>query len=423
MSRLGVHSEVGRLRRVMVHQPGWEHRRMVPWNREAMLFDDILDIESARPEHKQFVLKMRNHGVEVFYFTDLLKAVCANPADHREVVEEVAGDRLPRDLDPMRLQPTHLIMGYPERYTFDEPMILEPTVNLYFMRDPAFFIGDKLIISSPSRTIRRREARLLRAVARRHPLFQGVEIYDGIYDDPKATIEGGDVLVPDDRTVMVGMSERTNDAGAEHLARYLFEHTDVERVCKVQIPKRHEFMHLDTLLTFVDRQQIVTMPVLWDRPELYAKVAELVRDQSGFLGAEYSGPDPESLRQILTMEVVQRDGERRMFDNVLRGLEELEIVVPDVTVTVGGDRSRYRCEEEHILEALREQWNDGANTVALKPGHVMSYARNDKTIQALEDVMVEVTTFDGGELVRGRGGARCMTMPLERDGIGNVPRG
>lgn len=215
----------------------------------------------------------------------------------------------------------------------------------------------------------------------------------------------------------VGISERTNEAGAEHLARYLFENTAVEKVVKVYIPKRHEFMHLDTLLTFVDRQQIVTMPLLWSHPELYAEIARNVQRIVAEHGAEYTGPSPEALEVATHMEVMHKDGSVTNYKDVLEGLAELDLVVPEIVVTVGGQAVRYKSKEEHILEALREQWNDGANTVALKPGHVMAYARNDKTIGALEDVMVEVTTFSGGELVRGRGGARCMTMPIHRDPV------
>lgn len=416
MNNLGVYSEVGRLHLVMVHQPGWEHRRMVPWNREAWLFDDILDIESARPEHQEFVLKMQHNGAKVVFFSDLLKDICKDPDVHSEVVHEVAPD-LPDGMDPTLIQPTHLIMGYPERFTIGEEMILEPAPNLYFMRDPAFFIGDKLILSHPTRRIRCREANLLKAVTTRHPLFEDVEVYQGILNDPDARLEGGDVLVPDGKHVIVGISERSNEAGAEHLARYLFENSSIEKVIKVFIPKRHEFMHLDTLLTFVDRQQIVTMPLFWDQPELYAEVARNVQRIVDIHGAEYTGPSPEELERGPHMEVIHKSGEVTRYAKVLEGLAELELIVPEITVTVGGQATRYKSKEEHILEALREQWNDGANTVALKPGHVMAYARNDKTIRALEDVMVEVTTFSGGELVRGRGGARCMTMPLKRDPI------
>jgi len=414
---LGVYSEVGRLEKVLVHQPGWEHRRMIPWNREAMLCDDILDIETARPEHKGFVQKMQQAGVEVLYFLDLLKDVCAEPTQHAEVVQAVTPGGLPPQVKPTDIQPTHLVIGYPEHYRFGETVLLEPTVNLYFMRDPAFFLTDKLIISSPKMPIRQREAYLVREVARRHPVFDGVTIYDGILKDPDATIEGGDVLIPDDRTVMVGISERTNERGADMLAEFLFASTTVERLLKVHIPKRHEYMHLDTLLTFVDRQQIVTLPYIWEDRELYQRVVAEVREQVARLGATYAGPSEDVYEDCPKLDVVFKDGSREHFTNAIQGMEELDVIVREISVPVGGSAEHYDSIAEHILEALREQWNDGANTFALKPGHVITYSRNDRTIRSIEDVMVEVTTFRGGELVRGRGGARCMTMPLKRSGV------
>ncbi|MBD3165608.1 hypothetical protein GF324_03350 [bacterium] len=414
----GVYSEVGRLRTVMVHQPGWEHRRMLPWNKAAMLFDDILDVDFARPEHKELVHKMQNHGVRVLYFADLLKDVCAQPSRHEELVREVVPPDLLGETDPMAIQPTHLIMGYPEVYRLDEPIMLEPLPNLYFQRDPAFFIADKLIVSSPHFRIRRREAALARAVYKRHPMFEGLEIYDGIFETEGETIEGGDVLVADEHTVLVGISERTNEAGVEHLARYLFANTDIEKVGKVFIPHLHEFMHLDTLLTFVDRQQIITLPMFWEEPALYAEAARRVKAQCERFGTEYPGPDPDQFTQRLKLEMLDRHGDRRSYDNVLEGLANEEVIVPEITVTVSGDRRNFTSPGEHILEALREQWNDAANTFALKPGTVLSYSRNGSTRRALEAAMVEVVPFPGGELVRGRGGPRCMTMPVERDGVG-----
>lgn len=417
MGSWGVYSEVGQLRSVMVHQPGWEHTRMLPWNREAMLFDDIIDLDVARGEHKEFVHKLANQGVEVLYFSDLLKDLCANPKRHEEIVREVIGESVLGDIDPMQIQPTHLITGYPQVDDFETPTLFEPILDLYFLRDPAFFVCDKLIISSPYYPIRRRESLLQRAVFSRHPKFKSVDVYDGILMDPEATIEGGDVLVVDHKTVLVGISERTNEAGAEHLARYLFDNTTVNRLVKICIPKKHEFMHLDTLMTFVDRQQIITLPFFWDKPEIYAEIARRVKIQCEQLGSRYYGPDPEDLAVGCSMEVVRSTGERKKYKNTLEGLAEEEIIVPEITVHVGGPKILFETPEEHVKQALREQWNDAANTFALKPGTVVSYSRNLQSRQSLENALVEVILFIGGELVRGRGGARCMTMPLKREPI------
>lgn len=418
MTTWGVGSEVGRLRTVLVHQPGREHRQTVPWTKDALLFDDIMDIEEARPEHRAFCQLMTAQGVEVLVLEDLLKDVCATPAGLEAVVREVAGEDVLVRLGDTRLRPHHLIGGFPEHFALDNQVVLEPLPNLYFMRDPAFAVPGAIVVSHPYWPARQREARLLAAVLQRHPRFARALVYDGILDDPAATIEGGDVLVPDERTVVVGVGERTNHAGADHLARFLFAHTAVERMVKVIIPAQREFMHLDTVLTWVDRRRVLTLPYLWDRPAVYAEVAEEAARRCAALGKPYTGPAPEHMAQPSRVEVVWRDGRpTSRFDDTMAALAELGLADSGQTVYVAGRLDQYPRPEEHVIEALREQWNDGANVFALKPGQVMSYGRNDRTFRALEEAGVEVVAFRGGELVRGRGGARCMTMPLQRDPI------
>lgn len=418
MASWGVSSEVGRLRTVLVHQPGQEHRQTVPWTKDALLFDDIMDIEEARPEHDGFCQLMAERDVEVLFLTDLLKDVCATPAGLEAVVREVVEEGVLARLGRVRLRPQHLISGFPDHFALDDQVALEPLPNLYFMRDPAFAVPGAIVVSHPYWPARHREARLLASVLERHPRFADAMVYDGILEDPAATIEGGDVLVPDERTVVVGVGERTNHAGADHLASFLFAHTAVERLVKVIIPAQREFMHLDTVLTWVDRQRVLTLPYLWDRPAVYAEVAEEAERRCAALGKPYNGPKPEHMAQPSRVEVVWRDARPiTRFDDTMAALAELGLAEPELTVYVAGRLDQYRRPEEHVIEALREQWNDGANAFALKPGQVLSYSRNDRTFRALEEAGVEVLAFRGGELVRGRGGARCMTMPLERDPI------
>ncbi len=411
----GVSSEVGRLRTVLVHQPGYEHRQTVPWNKDALLFDDILDIEEARPQHKAFTHLLGEHGAEVLYLEDLLKQIWNQPGGAEQVGLDVLGEHTLAAIGPGHLRAHHLIRGFPEAYALDSPTVLNPLPNLYFTRDPAFAVPGAIVVSHPARVARMREARLVLAVLKRHPIFAGALVYDGLLADPNATIEGGDVHVVDDRTVVVGVGERTNLPGAEHLARFLFERTTVERVLMIHFPAKREFMHLDTVLTFVDRRRILTLPYLWDHPEVYAQVAERARDECRDLGYEYRGPDPASLSEASWLEVVGRDGRRDSYDDALQGLASLGVIDADSTVYVAGPLRQYRRPEEHVVEALREQWNDAANALALKPGQVMAYRSNDRTFRSLEEHGVEVLTFPGGELVRGRGGARCMSMPLRRD--------
>jgi len=415
----GVGSEVGRLECVLVHQPGPEHRQTVPWNKDALLFDDIMDIEEARPEHREFARLLASGGAEVLFLGELLEDVCADPRQREEVFREVLGGELLAALDGASLRPHHLVAGYPDRYSLAAAVHLQPLPNLYFTRDPAFAVPGGIVIANPAKPARRRESRLVRAVLTRHPRFAGAAVHDDLLGDPVATVEGGDVHVVDERTVMVGVGERTSHAGAERLARLLFERTPVRRLLKVVIPAQRAFMHLDTVLTFVDRKRVLTLPYLWDRPEIYARIAARSRRQCRDLGhspaqVNASVPKPADLRQGSYLELLTPAGTEGRWTDTLAGLAELGVIDPELTVYVAGRLDQYRRPEEHVVEALREQWNDGANALALRPGQVLAYARNDRTFRALEEERVEVLAFKGGELVRGRGGARCMTMPLRR---------
>jgi arginine deiminase len=419
MEEWGVYSEVGKLECVLVHQPGYEHRQTVPWNKDALLFDDIMDVEDARPEHKDFTHLLATHGAEVLFLEDLLREVCKDPSVRHKVYRDVLGARVLHHLNGANLRPEHLIKGYPDHYTLDAPVDVQPLPNLYFTRDPAFAVPGALVIARPAKPARHREARLVRAVFRYHPRFKDAVVYDGLLKDKEATIEGGDVHVIDEHTVMVGVGERTNNAGVNHLARFLFEHTPVTRVLKLHIPASRAFMHLDTVLTFVDRRRVLTMPYLWDRPKLYEDIARRSRKQCRGLGYDEDEvnervPRPRDMRQTSKLEVVTRNKPKRTYDNAMKGLADLGIIDRAVTVYVAGRLGQYKKKEHHVVEALREQWNDAANALALKPGQVMGYSRNDRTFRALEEEGVEVVLFRGGELVRGRGGARCMSMPLRR---------
>jgi arginine deiminase len=413
MGTFGAWSEVGRLRVVLLHRPGYEHRRTVPWNKDALLFDDILDVEEAGPQHQQFSQTLSNHGVEVLFLAELIEDICREPAACRDVFREVLGDVLPPD--PLR--PYDLISGFPPSWEAQPAIEWDPLPNLYFMRDPAFAVPGAVVISHPFWPARERESRLVAAVLKRHPRFAGAVIYDGILRDSAARIEGGDVLIADAKNVIVGVGERTNDAGAAHLARYVFENTTVERVFKLYIPAKREFMHLDTIMTFIDRRRILTMPSLWDRPDVYARIAVRAKQQCQKLSFPYRGPDPESFARSTWLEVWTPAGLEKRYDDEMRGLEEYGIIEGGRTVTVAGSSASYASLEDHAVEALREQWNDGANVVAVSPGQVISYSCNDRTIRALQSAGVDVLSIPGSELVRGRGGARCMSMPLMRDGI------
>jgi arginine deiminase len=410
-----IQSEIAPLRTVLLHQPGFEHRKTVPWNKDALLFDDILDLDAARQEHKDFSLLLAQHGVEVLFLMDLLKEICADPAQRRALYEALLPPQVLEAVDWRRLQPWHLVHGFPDEAWLNSRSLIQPLPNLYFQRDPAFVVPGALVVGHPCWPARRAESLLLREVFRRHPRFDGLLIWDGLLDLPKAHVEGGDVLVPDESTVMVGISERTTEAGAEALAAWLFAHTPVRRLLKIWLPAKRDFMHLDTVLTFLDHGRILTMPYLWERPDLYARIAQEAQRLCERLGHPYTGPLPEELLAGTRLEVLHDDGRRERHAMVLAGLAECGLVEPDWTVTVGGSAEQYARAEAHIVAALREQWNDAANTFALKPGQVLCYDRNVDTLRALEEAHVEVVRFAGSDLVRGRGGARCMTCPLWRN--------
>lgn len=411
MIPFGAKSEVGKLRMVLLHQPGQEHRRTVPWNKDALLFDDILDVEEAGPQHQQFAKALASEGAEVLFLAELLEELWREPATRRRVLQEVFGD-VPL---PEGLEAGDLISGFPRTWEARPAIEWDPLPNLYFMRDPAFAVPGAIVISHPYWPARQRESRLVASVLRHHPRFEGVVLYDGILDDPEARIEGGDVLIADEANVIVGIGERTNVAGAAHLTRYLFENTAVERVFRLFIPAKREFMHLDTIMTFIDRKRVLTLPFLWDRPDVYARIAIRAQQQCEKLAFPYHGPDPQAFEKATRLEVWTRAGLEKSYDDEMRGLEEHGIIDRRTMVTVAGSTSSYASPEDHAVEALREQWNDGANVVAIAPAKVVTYSCNDRTIRALESAGIEVLSFPGSELVRGRGGARCMSMPLIRD--------
>jgi arginine deiminase len=413
--KIEVSSEVGQLKAVLVHLPGQEHRRILPWNKDSMLFDDIIDIEEARPEHDEFVALLGRQGVRAYYVADLLGKVFAD--DPEGLSREALGDELGREFLRLRLGPEHLIWGWPRRRSRPEVAGAWPLPNLYFTRDPAFVVRDILFVANPAKPARRREARLLKAVFSRHPEFQGVRICDKFLDTT-ATVEGGDVHVVDDHSVVVGFGERTNKQGVVGLKDFLFENTDIELVFAIHIPARREFMHLDTVMTFVDRGRVLTLPYMWTQPVCYAAVAENAMSQCRKMRMTYTGARPGVFDDRATMLVYAKGSMRvQTFKDVFKGLAQYGKLTEGATVTVAGSTSEFADRAEHAAEALREQWNDAANVLAVRPGWVVSYGRNDRTCRSLENAGIRVLCFSGGELVRGRGGARCMTMPLERDPI------
>jgi arginine deiminase len=402
-SPFSVTSEVGRLREVILHRPDLELRRLTPANKEALLFDELVWVGKAQEEHDGFVSLLEREGVRVWLFAELLAQTLSEQTVRTDLIERTATvdscgvelvDRVRgflADLDPETLG-RHLVGGL----TIEEvpgaregfvggvlgpaAFLVQPLPNAVFTRDPSAWVGDGVVLSPMHKPARQAERRLWQAVYRHHPDFGGAHTrvwYGGEERDYfPATIEGGDVLVLSPRCVAVGLSERSHPVAAENLAAQLFAAGTVEWVLAIDLPKTRATIHLDTVLTVVDRDAIV----LWPRTERLVHVDRIEPGRGG--------------RMRVTAEP---DLRRALADGL--GVDVLRLI------TTG---------EDEVL-ADREQWDDGNNTLALRPGVVIAYERNVDTNRRLQEAGVEVLTIESHELPRGRGGPRCMSCPVRRD--------
>lgn len=402
--QMRICSEVGPLKKVLLYRPGPELKNLTPLYLEDLLFDEIPWLTKAQVEHDGFAAILEKNGSEVFYVDQLLIDVTRDPGVKSDLIKKhlktstlIEPEVLDAIYNYLNEQPPEqlvstIMTGLPKQEvqhlknyrtlsdltTNSYPFYLPPLPNMYFTRDHGSMIGNKLQISSMFLTARRLETTFLRIIQKYHPLFKNVDL--AFHEEIPYGIEGGDVFVLNKESLMIGLSERTKEEAIEWVShKYLIEKELVKQIIVVQVPSTRAYMHLDTVLTMVDTDKFLMYPGVKDDIHVYW----LKPGKDGRVDASNGYSLAGALKAAL-------------------GISHIDII--------------YSGANDEIT-ASREQWGDSTNTLAIKPGVVIGYDRNEATNDTLRRHGVEVIEMDGSELVRGRGGPRCMSMPLDREEI------
>ena len=407
MKRINVNSEIGRLKVVLLHEPGDELHNLTPKKLDDLLFDDIPWLPLAKKEHQAFADTFRQAGVEVVYLTDLMRDVLDLSSEIREqfinqfikeanirsnTLREIATEYLKSFKDNKELVlksiagikksdlPNSQIKSLAD-HVDDYPFVTDPMPNLYFTRDPFASIGNGVSLNKMYSVTRSRETIFGEYIFKYHPTYKTTPLYYSRYED--VNIEGGDIMVLNNHVLIVGVSQRTCAEAVERLAKNLFfnNETDFDTVLAFTIPQARTFMHLDTVFTQVDKNKFAIHKGCYEK----LKIFRVTKDYN-------------NEGKVKVMELEQK-------------LEEVLESYIGLSVTL------IPCGGGDTISADREQWSDGSNTVALGPGEVIAYERNDITNEALRKNGINVHIIPSSELSRGRGGPRCMCMPLVREEI------
>ena len=400
--KIQVYSEIGDLRTVLLHRPGAEIENLTPDYLERLLFDDIPFLKVAREEHDAFAKILRDNNVEVLYLENLVARAVRTPDVKEKFVSEVIAECNITDpeltntiKDYLKSMPEKEMVdtiiagirkkdiGMKEEYG-DYPFVMDPMPNLYFQRDPMATMGRGVTLNHMRTVTRRRETIFAKYVFKHHPEFKDSEIPFWYNRDEQFSVEGGDELIISPEVIFIGCSQRTDAEAIKKIAKNLFTSGEsFKKVMMFEIPKSRAFMHLDTVFTMIDYDKFTVHPGI----EGTLRVESFTYDEAK-----------------KDLKVVNEEG----------SLEQI------LSKTLGRDITCIRCGGGDNIIAGREQWNDGSNTLAIRPGTVVTYERNYVTNEILSKYNINVLTMPSAELSRGRGGPRCMSMPLVREPLNEI---
>lgn len=404
--RVQQQSEVDMLRAVLLHRPGVELEHLIPAYLDDLLFDEIPWLERAREEHDGFAAALTSRAIQVLYVEQMMQEILDDPEIRAGFIEahlqfsRLVNRDILHDVRTYLHSLTHrdlvntLIAGLPKKALHRDlnspslsdltkrsyPFYLDPLPSMYFTRDHGAVVGDRLLVGMMANFARRRETLFLQYLQAFHPLFTLQPVPVWFEEELPTGIEGGDVIILNQETLLLGLSERTTEDAIERVAdRLLSDEGGFKRILVIQIPAKRAFMHVDTVFTMVDRDKFLIYPGVEDDLAVYVLT----------LGA--GGKT-----------VARREQDLAATVKLALRLDRVELI------RSGGDNP---------ITAAREQWGDSTNTLAVAPGVVVAYNRNQATNRILRQRGVEVIEIEGSELVRGRGGPRCMSFPLWRERV------